>query len=297
MPEICKCHSQKAVLYEVNSSYATLCSSFTGVEIMGSKPLSPKESRKFVKHIVIDPPQTFRGFRVASGDQADQVTNYVGSGNQAVVIGSQIAEFSADVPTGLRSHISNSFLLAQLAAKKTIEQSGGGTREWFDRYVEVLNTIGWVGEGISTAEHEVSGDTFQAHKEIIAVVSTALGAAAAAASIVLAALNGLKEMSKNTPWITLFDQQSQTKTVQQFQISYARAEDGITPTINLASFELSANASVTQILFFKLSSSDAKLHHQQVKLSMNETIFEAVKDVVEDKIAGHITSLVRGIEI
>jgi len=263
---------------------------------MGSNPLSPEESRKFVKDLEIDPPRALRALERCGVAQEGLVPRYEGS-DQAVVIGSQIAEFAANVPSDLRPHISNSFLLAQLATKKAMEQSSGGTRQWFDKYLEVLTSIGWVGEAVAEAGHEVSGDTLQAHKEIISVIATALGPAAAAASIVLAALNGLKEMSKDSPWITLFDRQSQTRTVQQFQIAHARAEDSAAPEIILACFELSASASVTQILFFRFSSSDAKLNHRQAKLSMNESVFEAVKDLVQDKIAAHVSRLIRAMDI
>lgn len=263
---------------------------------MGSKPLSPEQSRQFVRSIEIDPPPAFRSLAQDDRVLESSVPTYRDS-DQAVVIGSQIAEFAADVPAELRPHISNSFLLAQLAAKKAIEHSGGGTREFFDKYVDVLTSIGWVGEGIAETGHEVRGDTLQAHKEIIAVVATALGPAAAAASVVLAALKGLKAMTENSPWITLFDRQSQTRSVQQFQIAYARAKDGVAPEIILACFELSASASVTQVLFFKFSSSDAKLHHRQAKLSMNETTFKAVQDDVKNKIAAHISSLIQAIDI
>lgn len=263
---------------------------------MGSKQLSPDESRRFVQSIAIDPPQKTRSLEMVGADSKIVSPTYTDE-HQAVVIGSQIAEFDAGIPAAMRPLISNSFLLAQLAAKKSMVQSGGGAREWFEKYVDVLTSIGWLGEGIAEAGHEVSGDSLQAHKEIITVLATALGPAAAAASVVLAALNGLKEMTQNSPWITLFDRQSQTKNVQQFQIAYARAADDAQPEVILACFELSASASVTQILFFKFSSSNAKLNHRQARLSMNDDVFDAVKGAVKEKIAAHVSSLISEIDI
>src|ERR1700752_4139718 len=98
---------------------------------MGSNPLSPEESRQFVKDLEIDPPRIFRTLEKGVVNPKG-LPDYKDS-DQAVVIGSQIAEFAASVPSGLRAHISNSFLLAQLAAKKAIERSRGGTPERFDR--------------------------------------------------------------------------------------------------------------------------------------------------------------------
>jgi hypothetical protein len=160
-----------------------------------------------------------------------------------------------------------------------------------------LTSIGWVQEGIATASHEVSGDTLQAQKEVIAVITAALGPAAASASIVLAALNGLKEISKNSPWITIFDRQSQTRTVQQFQMGYVRADAARMPQINVACFELSATTKVTQVLFFRASSANAVLRHQECRFSLNETFFNALKSDIKKRIAEHLPGLVSAIEI
>lgn len=256
--------------------------------------LKIEESRQFVQNLEIDPPKLFRAPETSDIDQEGSVPNYKNRADQAVVIGSQIAEFAADVPPELRPQISNSLLLAQLAANKAKAKSRGGSQEWFGKYIDALTSMGWVGEEIADAEHKVSGDAIQVHNEIVKVVEMALGPAATT-SFVLAALKGLKDMSKNRPWITLFDRQSQTRTVQQFQIAYARANGGSAPAIILVCFELSASASVTQILISKSTECEAKLTHRQIKLSMNETIFDAVKDVVRDRIAAHTTKLVRAI--
>jgi hypothetical protein len=264
---------------------------------MGPNTRSLDEARKFVHELEIDPPRAFRSAaqRPPTGTQIEAPGE--DEANQAVVVGSQIAEFAAGVPVALRPHISNSFLLAQLAARKAVATSGGGPGEWFDAYLGVLTTIGWVQEGIATASHEVSGDTLQAQKEVIAVITAALGPAAASASIVLAALKGLREISKNSPWITIFDRQSQTRTVQQFQMAYARANGARMPQINLACFELSATAKVTQVLFFRFSSANAVLRHRGCDFSLNETFFNALKSDIEKKIAEYLPGLVQTIVI
>jgi hypothetical protein len=257
--------------------------------------LSLDEARTFVHDVEIDPPREFRAGSPGVGPDVD-APGY-NDANQIVIIGSQIAEFEASVPPSLRPEISNSFLLAQLAARKAVAKSGGGPGEWFDAYLGVLTSIGWVQEGIATASHEVSGDTLQAQKEVIAAITAALGPAAAPASIVLAALKGLKEISKDSPWITFFDRQSQTRTVQQFQMAYARSNDARKPQLQLSLFELSATATVSQVLFFRLSSANATLRHQECRFIMNETFFRELKDDIEKKIAAYISGLVHRIEI
>jgi hypothetical protein len=264
---------------------------------MGANERSLDEARRFVHEVEIDPPRAFRSPARSPPTGPPIEEPGEDEANQAVIVGSQIAEFAAGVPVALRPHISNSFLLAQLAARKVVAKSGGGPGDWFDAYLAVLTSIGWVQEGIATASHKVSGDTLQAQKEVIAVIAAALGPAAASASIVLAALKGLKEISKSSPWLTFFDRQSQTRTVQQFQMAYARADAARMPQISLACFELSATAAVTQVLFFRFSSANAELRHRECQFSLNETFFNALKSDIEKKIAEYLPSLVHTIEI
>lgn len=216
--------------------------------------------------------------------------------DQAVTIGSQIAGFAAAVDPALRPHISNAFLLAQLAANKHLAVHGGSSRVWYDRYIDVMKNIGWVLEGDAMSTREVKGSKLQVHKEIIPVITTILGPAVAASAAIISVLNGLAAMNKDTPWITLFSRESQRATANQFQISYTSIEGGH-PLISLVGFELDASGSVTQVLFFKFGATAAKLTHFDVKMSVNSMIFDSVKDVIRARIAAHINKYIADIDI
>lgn len=233
----------------------------------------------------------------AGSEEAAAPVDYRSGEEQALAVGSQIAEFAADVPADIRPQIANAFLLAQLAANRKIEGTEGGTKEWYDQYVEVLANIGWLVESDQASERDVSGDTAEVHKEIIPVLTAALGPAVAATTIVVSALKGLADMDKNKPWITLFDRESQRASANQFQISYAAVDDSKKPRISLVCFELDALRSRTQVLFFKFSSAEAKLRHFGAELSINPSVFEQVQDVVEERIAEYVSSYVADIEI
>ena len=222
--------------------------------------------------------------------------SYDGGIEQAVTVGSQIAGFSDEVPVELRPQIANSFLLAQLAANRHIEDSGGNATDWYHKYIEVLSNVGWLVEGDASAVRSVEGSVLEVHKEIISVITVALGPMAAAAPIILAVLNGLKNMSKDDPWITLFNRESQRASANQFQISYASV-DGQNPRITLACFELDAHKTVTQVLFFKFDDSHASLKQFESKMSVNGAVFDTVNSVVEDKIKDYIHGYVTDIKI
>jgi hypothetical protein len=172
--------------------------------------------------------------------------------DQAVAVGSQIADFAAGVSAELRPHIANSFLLAQLAANREIKERGGGTEHWYGSYLSTPANTGWLIESDALIERAVSGSSAQVHKEIMPILTLALGPAVAASALVLGVLEGLQNMDKDQPWISLFDYESQRASANQFQISYVTASDGgVAARISLACFELDASRSVTRVLFFR----------------------------------------------
>lgn len=161
----------------------------------------PAAAQRFVERIEL--PGAPERAREASSDDGLPASSYEANTQQAVVVGSQIAEFAARVPLNLRPQISNSFLLAQLAANKQLS-GGGDSQAWYSKYCEVLANTGWVMETNAFNERDVAGSTLQVHKEILPVIVAALGPAAATAAIITAALDGLEKMSRDSPWITLF---------------------------------------------------------------------------------------------
>ena len=63
------------------------------------------------------------------------------TGPEGVAVGSQLVEFTGQVPPDVRSIVADSILLAQLAANKAAADSSDVFR-WYDKYVEVLQHIG-----------------------------------------------------------------------------------------------------------------------------------------------------------
>lgn len=216
---------------------------------------------------------------------------------QAVAIGSQIAEFTADVPAALRPQIANAFLLAQLAANRAVETTAGGGSAWYRAYVEVLANTGWIIERDESSEREMSGASSEVHKEIIPLLTLLLGPGVAAAAMVTAVLEGLSNMDRDRPWITLFDRESGRASGNQFQISHAAAPDGAAPQVRLVCFELEATKTLTQVLFFKSSGTHAVLRGFGAGLSLNSAVFDRNKELIEDKVADYVAGYIRGIEL
>lgn len=215
----------------------------------------------------------------------------------AVTVGSQIASFARDVEPELREKIANGFLFAQQAANKQIEGAAdASTLAWYKTYVHVLTQIGWTTEEDAKLDRIIKGTSVQVHKEVIPIITAALGPAAAASALVVKVLEGLSQMDADSRWFTIFDSASQRAEANQFQMSHIDKVEGA-PRINLVNFELSAERSVKQVLFFKLDTNNAELRHTETDIAVNEPIFSQVAPIIAERLQDRVRQFVMDIEI
>jgi hypothetical protein len=200
---------------------------------------------------------------------------------EVVAVGPQLAEFSSAVPADLRPLISNSMLLAQLAASKATAQA----------------TTAFECHGSEEQVQEVSNKNLGVHKAIIPVLTAILGPAVAATSMIISVLQGLQEMDASSPWITLFDQSSQHAKGAKFQISYVDADRNGEPAISLLAFSIQAERTITQVLFFKFSAQKAELRKSTSTLATTAARLTADKDVIAGRVQNFIADFVKNIEI
>lgn len=218
------------------------------------------------------------------------------SEQQALVIDAQLAEFKPSVGQALRPAISHGLLLGQLAADKVMA-NGGDAQKWFTTYNSVMGNIGWVLETGEFAKQEITDTNVALHKAIIPVLAAALGPAAAVGSIILKALEGLESMDQNSPWLTLFQEKSQTVTGAKFGVSFVDAGPGGGASLKTAYFSVQASQKITQILFLKIATSGATLNGANSNLSIGEQVIADTKDALQRKVTPFIVSNIENVDI
>jgi hypothetical protein len=217
-------------------------------------------------------------------------------GREALAVGAQLAEFSDAVPTSLRGPITDCILLAQLAANKAAGDAEDVFR-WYDKYLEVLQNIGWTTRNLEFQTQQVSAEHGDVHKEIIPVIAMMLGPQVAAVSIVVGVLNGLQNMDKSTPWITLFDRASQHAHGAKFQVSFVDADADGQPEISLLCFGIQADRSITQVLFFKFSAQSAEVKTATGKLGVSMERLTGARDAIAARVKPFIEDYVTNLEL
>ena len=256
--------------------------------------ISSDKAHTFIEGLSLEPPRVQR-FEVNERGEQPSVT--FRNDDQAVAVGSQIAEFARNVPAEIRPQISNSILLAQLAANKAVGDTAGTSAAWRESYQNVLFNTGWTFEGSSVGMQEIKENNLEVHKAIIPILTAVLGPAVTATALVTTVLNGLASMNQDTPWITLFNRESRRASVNQFQIGYVQAPGGAVPRMSTIFFELNVTGVVTQVLLFKFSSANGSLFHSHSDLSISPSLLADISDVIQRKVAAHAQTFIQGIEI
>lgn len=228
-------------------------------------------------------------------ESADTVhLSFEAAKNQAMVVGSDIVSFVSRVTPERREDIVNSSMLAQLAAKKKV---GDPTKiyEWYDAYFDVLLNIGWVVQDRSFATYTEAGQNLEAHEAILHVAASLLGPAATSLTVVRATLGALKSMSGDSPWITLFNRESQSANTARFQVTLAERGEANQFLVSLMAFGLEASATLTQVLFFKFKASEATLKHYAGRVTIDSAVLSSVRDQIRQKVTSHASSYIKAL--
>jgi hypothetical protein len=159
-----------------------------------------------------------------------------------------------------------------------------------------MSQIGFAVQSKGFNKYVEKADSFETHEAIIDVVKMALVGAPAALPLVLKTLESLKSMADNTPWITLFHRESRSANSARFQVSVADGES-TGSCLNVLAFGLEAEATVTQVLFFRFKKNKSTLQHNSSKLSINEDVLTAIRDDVAQKITKFSKDFVAGLDV
>jgi len=262
--------------------------------------VSVESARSFVAKAEIPQPRRrarpARSVRAGVSPQATIDLKLDATKDQAVVVGSTVVSFVTGVTAERRDAIINSGLLAQLVAKHKISDPQL-IQEWYDAYFDALSNVGWVIQQKSFQKYHETDANFQTHQAILAVATTLLGAGTTALALVVSTLEALQKMDKDSPWITIFNQESQKAETAHFQISLAQQNPAGEFFVELMAFGLKARSKVTQVLFFKAKASEVDLGHYSGRVTINTGVLDGVGPAIKTKLAALATDYVKGLDL
>ncbi len=208
---------------------------------------------------------------------------------QAIVVGSDIVSFVKGVPEEQRGIIVNALLLAQLVANSKV----GELRElsqvqaWHEQYSDVLENLGFVVERRWFEDHVEAASDVELLDAVRRVATAQLGPSSKALAVLLNSVEALTSLSADSPAIGLFDRESRSATIVQFQVTLVEQVDGGKVRVQLLGFGLKAAKAVTQVLFFRFQKNQANLHYFGADATIKATLLEALREPIAAKVANH----------
>jgi hypothetical protein len=248
--------------------------------------ITPATSRAFVKSAKLPaaPPR-----RRALADEPPLQLKATDA--QSLVVGSGLVVAAEKVPVQVREDLINCSLFAQLAATGTVGGSGEVSR-WYDAYFGALTTLGWAQSETQFEDYEFSSKNAEAHQAVLKVLTVLLGPQAAALVVLKAAVEALGSMQENSPWITLFERNSKAGRSARFQVATAQlGAEGLLQTA-LVGFELKTKSTLTQVLFFKFSSSSTSLKYAAGKATIYEAALKDQREAIAARLAAYRSAYV-----
>ncbi|MBL8518565.1 MAG: caspase family protein [Betaproteobacteria bacterium] len=221
---------------------------------------------------------------------------YDSNKNQSAVMGSSVVSFVEGVTAERRKDITNCCLFAQLVAKQEVGDPER-VHDWYASYFRALRDLGWVAQDMDFREYQESSEGFEAHQAILTVAAALLGPQTAALQLLKTTLEALQSMNKDSPWITLFNQESQSAHAAKFQVTLAEPAEGGGFLVTLMAFSLTAQTKLTQVLFFKHHMNEATLKHCSGKVTIAEDVLDAIRVDLTALLAEHSRRYIRSVSL
>ena len=256
--------------------------------------ITATSARDFVEGAELPEPPPLN-FDIAKGPGFD----FDAAREQATVVGSEVIAFVKGITPEQRQDIVNATLLAQLVARKAVAEpkTMAQVKSWYDDYFDVLTNIGFVLQHRDFTQYEEHSDNFEAHQAILDVAATLLAGSPGALLLVKTTLEALQKMSADSPWITLFNRESQSANTARFQVSLVEQDENAQLLLSLIAFGLQARNTLTQVLFVKFKRNDVTLDSYSGKVTINAPVLAAVRDQLAAKLVAYSTDYIKGLSL
>ena len=204
-------------------------------------------------------------------------------GASAYVNNGSTVSFISGVPKQSQQDVLDSVLLAQLAASYEFDREKA-TEQWYRKYVEVLENLGWIIESFAFERGKSSGTTVRLDK-------TALKIIAAVASdneldVLTTALEALEGSDPNSKQSTIFDTNGSVGEAGNFQLGSASLDHTGNVQMALGAFYFKATEHKTRFLFFTWKTTDINVYVGAQKVLLNEKIYAEIREAVIKKLGG-----------
>lgn len=198
-----------------------------------------------------------------------------------LITGRTLIDLSAVPSENVRTGISLSLLFASRVAAN--DPNATDVDSWLASYTNALANIGFGNLAPTRVNSRFSKINVSVHKALIPVLTVAFGGAAIG-PVILAVLNNLETMNADSPWITLFEQESRKFSVTELHFAAATPR-GLETEIKYVVARLDINIGGIQVLFFKINNSTAAYESLTTTMSANNSLMAVLESDLKARLA------------
>lgn len=209
------------------------------------------------------------------------------------VAGSTVS-FVTGFPKLQKYDVLNSTLLAQLAANYAFDRESE-TEDWYRKYTEVLENVGWVLQGFSFAKYNSASTTFTMDKVVLNIIAAI--ATGGQLAVVSATLKALSEAGEDDKALTLLDTNGSSGPAGNFQISGATVDVDLNVSMTLGAFYFKSTEHKSRFLFWSWKSTEVNMYYSAQSVTLNDQIYAMVRQAVIEKLGSNAQKYVADINI
>ena len=213
---------------------------------------------------------------------------------RAAVNSGSVVSFVAGTGAAEKSDVLFSTQLAQRAASAEHDRHNA-TDDWYRRYVEVLERLGWTGEGFAFTSRGSSAGAFTMEKSALDVIATI--ATGNQLAILVKALDTLKNLAEDDGAIRIFELQAVAELSGNFQLGAAQAAENGALSLALGAFHFRTQDSRRRVLFWRWGSEEVDFWAAAQKMTLNVEHYATLRQAVIDKLAADAADHIAGLDI
>jgi hypothetical protein len=211
----------------------------------------------------------------------------------AVDVGSLLS-FVAGVSAEEKDDVLFSVQLAQRAASGEFDRFGQ-TENWYRKYLEVLEAVGWATEQFAFSEYAQSEGEFRMDKAALAIV-TAI-ATQNQLAVLTEAIHALESLAEGDGTIRLFDLHSAAQASGNFQIGAVQKAGNEALSMALGAFHFRSNDARRRFLFFAWGAKDVAFWTSAKKLTLNTDLYAGLRTAVKEKLGVAARNYIGGLNL
>jgi hypothetical protein len=170
------------------------------------------------------------------------------------------------------------------------------TESWYQKYVEILEQLGWVGEQFAFAKYEQQQGELRMDQAALAII-TAI-ATQNQLAVLKEAVDALAKLTEDDGTIRLFDFHSSKQASGNFQIGAVQKGDNGALSLALGAFYFRSTDARRRFLFFSWGAQQVNFWTGAQKMTLNQDFYagrrEAVARKLGDSADEYIDDLVLG---